>query len=121
MGPEPNQEFLQLLKYEPDQYYKMHHDFIPFHVKRQPGPRVLTFLLYLNDVDEGGGTQFSNCVDDCVIRAIVSPKKGKGLLWHNVQLSDPNEIDEHTHHEALPVIHGLKYAANAWIHLRDFK
>merc|ERR1712157_276895 len=92
-----------------------------FHIKRQAGPRVLTFLLYLNDVDDGGGTQFSNCIKDCDIRAIVNPKKGKGLLWHNVMLNDPNVIDEHTHHEASPVLKGVKYAANAWIHLRDFK
>lgn len=117
--PEPNQEYLQLLKYEPNQYYKMHHDFIPFHVDRQPGPRVLTLLLYLNEL-EGGGTQFANC-DGCDIRTIASPKKGKALLWHNVLLDDPNKMDEHTHHEALPVIEGIKYAANAWIHLRDFK
>jgi len=118
--PTPNQEYLQLLKYDSSQYYKMHHDFIPFHVERQSGPRILTLLLYLNEM-EGGGTQFSSCIDDCDILTQVSPKKGKALLWHNVLLDDPNKIEMQTHHEAMPVVNGVKYAANAWIHLRDFK
>ena len=29
--------------------------------------------------------------------------------------------DERTHHEALPVVKGLKFAANFWIHLYDFQ
>merc|ERR1712157_364933 len=102
--------------YEANEQYKLHHDFIPFHVERQPGPRVLTLLLYLNEDElEGGETGFS--FNDLK----VSPKKGRGLLWHNVELDDPNVRDVRTHHEALPVLSGIKYAANAWIHLREFK
>jgi prolyl 4-hydroxylase len=34
----------------------------------------------------------------------------------------PNsEIDQRTHHAALPVIKGVKYGANSWIHLRNYK
>jgi prolyl 4-hydroxylase len=31
---EPNSEFLQLLKYEPGQFYQVHHDYIGYHIKR---------------------------------------------------------------------------------------
>jgi prolyl 4-hydroxylase len=32
---------------------------------------------------------------------------------------DPHEYDDRTYHQALPVIEGLKYGANAWFHQRD--
>jgi prolyl 4-hydroxylase len=56
--PPQNSEDLQLLKYEKGQFYKTHHDFIPHQVDRHCGPRILTFFLYLNDVEAGGGTNF---------------------------------------------------------------
>ena len=31
-----------------------------------------------------------------------------------------DQTDARTHHEAMPVIAGTKYAANAWVHLREF-
>jgi len=113
--PEKNQEHLQILKYQVGEYYEEHHDFIPHLVKRQAGPRVLTFFLYLNDVEEGGGTRFP------LLDLTVMPKKGKALLWPNVPDSNANVRDDQTKHEALPVEKGIKYGANAWIHLRDFK
>lgn len=51
----------------------------------------------------------------------VVPKKGKAVLWTNVLNKKPNEEDELLDHEALPVISGVKYAANLWLHQRDFK
>lgn len=50
-------EHLQMLKYETGQFYKPHHDFIAKHLEYNIGPRVLTFFLYLSDVEEGGGTR----------------------------------------------------------------
>ena len=113
--PEINSEYLQLLKYDVGQYYEEHHDYIQFHLERPCGPRLLTFFLYLSDVEEGGGTKFSN------LNLVVEPKKGKALLWPNTYDHDPSKKDSITYHEALPVLQGKKYAANAWLHLRDFK
>ena len=37
-------------------------------------------------------------------------------------LSDfPEDQDSRTFHEAKPVIKGLKYAANSWIHMYDYE
>ena len=113
--PESNSEYLQLLRYEKGQRYHVHHDFVPHHVDRQQGPRIVTFFLYLNDVEEGGETYFP----DMDLR--VKPSRGKAIVWASVMDSDPNRKDPRTSHEALPVIEGVKYAANAWYHLRDFK
>lgn len=113
--PEPNSEFLQLLKYEEGQFYQQHHDYIGHQRERQEGVRILTVFLYLNEVEEGGGTNFPK------LDLTVLPKRGRALLWPSVLNEDPNAIDPRTDHQALPVIKGIKYGANAWVHQRDFK
>jgi len=113
--PVLNQESLQLLKYEVGQFYQRHHDFTDMHIDRQQGPRILTFFLYLNDVEDGGGTKFND------LDIVVKPKKGKALIWPSVLNRNINEKDFRTHHEAMAVKKGLKYGANVWIHLRDYQ
>ena len=115
--PSTNYEHFQILRYEDGQKYDVHHDFISYHVERQCGPRILTFFLYLSDVEEGGGTRFPDLGANGLT---VLPKKGKALLWPSVLNEDPIKIDGRTRHAALPVVKGTKFAANAWIHLRDF-
>lgn len=69
----------------------------------------MTIYLYLNDVEEGGGTHFHD-VDQTVM-----PKRGRALLWPSVKDDDPNLKDPRTHHSAMPVIKGVKYGANVWV------
>jgi len=110
-----NSEYLQLLQYEPGQYYRQHHDYIPHHQDLPCGVRILTLFIYLNDVEEGGGTRFP------LLDLTVQPKKGSAVLWPSVLDQSPESKDGRTDHEALPVLKGIKYGANAWIHSRDFK
>jgi len=67
MGLDPfTGEIIQTQKYEPGQYYKAHTDY--FHPLTKEcktytewmGQRTWTFMLYLNDVKEGGETYFKN-------------------------------------------------------------
>jgi prolyl 4-hydroxylase len=113
--PEPNSENLQLLRYEHGQYYQTHNDYIPYQLDRPCGVRILTFYIYLNDVEEGGGTNFPN------LGLTVTPQKGRAVLWPSVYNDRPNEKDPRSDHQAMPVLKGVKYGANAWIHQRDFK
>jgi hypothetical protein len=113
--PPNNAEHMQLLKYGPNEYYRLHHDWIPEQLDAACGPRAFTFFLYLSDVTEGGGTRFP------YIGKTVTPKKGMAVLWPHGLDSDPRTKDTRTHHEAMPVIQGSKYAANYWIHGSDFK
>ncbi|GAX16066.1 prolyl 4-hydroxylase [Fistulifera solaris] len=113
--PDANAEYLQMLKYEESQRYESHHDYIIFHSRRAQGVRILTAFLYLNDVEDGGGTHFNTLDLTCM------PKKGRVLLWASVKNDKPHEKDRRTMHEALPVLKGIKYGANAWFHQRDFK
>lgn len=91
-----NTENFQILRYEESQRYAQHHDYIAHHNDLPCGVRVLTFFLYLSDVEEGGGTKFNR------LDITVAPKKGRALLWPSVRNEQPDAPDYRTHHEALP-------------------
>lgn len=86
-----------------------------FQTYRQQGVRILTVYLYLNDVEAGGGTNFDQ------LNITVMPKRGRALLWPSVRNDNPNIKDGRTTHQALPTEKGIKYGANAWFHMHDFK
>jgi prolyl 4-hydroxylase len=113
--PDANSEYLQLLRYEEGQRYMVHHDYIDFLKDRAQGVRILTVFLYLSNVEKGGGTHFPK------LDLTVMPKQGRVLIWPSVLNTAPDDIDERTDHEALPIEAGIKYSANGWIHSRDFK
>lgn len=112
-----NFESFQVLQYKLGQKYDVHHDEGDGTTSEDnvSGPRVFTFFIYMSDVEEGGETDFP------LLNIKVKPRKGYALLWPSVLDEDPSKIDHRTKHAALPVIKGTKYAANVWIHLRDFK
>ena len=116
--PAENAEYLQVLQYEAGQFYKTHHD------QNSPrssawGPRLYTFFMYLSGEADaglvGGETRFP------VLNITVPPKKGRALMWTSVMSDEPFQRDDRTDHEALPVISGVKYAANYWLHMFPFR
>jgi prolyl 4-hydroxylase len=115
--PRAHYENLQVLRYEAEQRYNKHHDFNPSHGRMPCGPRILTFFLDLSDVEEGGETAFP----DLKPPLAVKPRKGSAILWPSVRADDYTQADWRTKHEARPVISGVKLAANAWLHLSDFR
>ena len=72
--PIKNWETLQLLRYEPGQLYRPHHDYFSpsSPVKFN---RTMTVLIYLNDIkpEHKGGTQFPK------LDLVVQPEKGAGV------------------------------------------
>jgi len=107
-------EFMQLLEYKEGQFYKVHHD------QNSPrssawGPRMYTFFMYLSDGYTGGHTHFPR------LNITVEAAKGRALVWTSVLDSDPYERDDRTDHESQPVISGVKYAANYWLHMYPFR
>ncbi|GJM13966.1 MAG: hypothetical protein DHS20C12_23690 [Pseudohongiella sp.] len=106
-------ESLQVVHYAEDEEYAPHFDAWDKATERgqrcmaKGGQRMITCLLYLNDVEEGGGTSFPNL--DMEIRA----KKGRMVLFHNCVGSStvrhPNSL-----HAGLPVLKGEKWACNFW-------
>jgi prolyl 4-hydroxylase len=113
--PQDNYESFQILRYESNQYYRAHHDTGADEDQLACGMRILTFFLYLSDVEEGGETAFP------LLNLSVKPKLGKGILWPGVMNDNPKIIDWRTRHEARPVVRGVKYAANSWIHSHNFR
>eukprot|EP00040_Diaphanoeca_grandis_P001416 m.18466 g.18466 ORF g.18466 m.18466 type:complete len:409 (-) comp12039_c1_seq1:32-1258(-) len=119
-GTDPqHMEFLQVLQYEKGQRYANHHDHIDPGTKKEkmPGPRLLTAFFYFSDAEpeDGGATKFTN------LGFQVSPKVGRMVLWPSMMDEDSNVMDARTHHEAMVVNSGFKFAANLWIHQYDFK
>lgn len=120
--PQTNYESYQILEYDKQQFYKMHHDSSAGKNDSPSGHRILTFFLYLSDVEVGGETKFNNLLIDGDGNSIeVKPKKGRALVWPSVRDDDPSISDLRMYHEAKPVLKGKKYAANHWIHLNDYR
>jgi 2OG-Fe(II) oxygenase superfamily len=92
--------------------YQSHHDYIPTQRRSHEGPRILTLLMYLSNVEDGGSTKFP------FVNVTVRPKRGRLLLWPNVLHTQPNMLDIRMFHQALPALRGTKYVANLWIHQR---
>ena len=113
--PRMNYESFQVLEYQPNQFYRMHHDSSAGKDESMAGHRILTFFLYLSDVEEGGETRFTKLGLD------VKPRKGKALIWPSVLNDNPLKWDSRMYHEARDVIRGEKRAANHWIHMYDYE
>lgn len=109
-------EALQLVHYDVGQEYTAHHDFGydgMFSNKKQP-QRFATVLLYLNEPEEGGETEFPRWVNAETREGLaVEPKIGKAVLFYS-QLGDGN-MDDWSHHAALPVEEGEKWLMNLWV------
>ncbi len=98
-------EPLQVLRYAPGEQYHRHSDALPGVAPSQQ--RVLTFLVYLNEDYEGGGTAFPSAGLE------VRGRIGDGLLFRNA--STDGVPDERAVHAGLPVTRGAKYIASRWI------
>ncbi|KAL7444622.1 hypothetical protein ACHAXM_009540 [Skeletonema potamos] len=109
-------EALQLVHYDVGQEYTAHHDFGydgMFSNKKQP-QRFATVLLYLNEPESGGETEFPRWVNAETREGLaVEPKIGKAVLFYS-QLGDGN-MDDWSHHAALPVKKGEKWLMNLWV------
>lgn len=108
----PYSEPIQVQKYAEGQQFKPHTDFFQPHTKEYSkyagdlGQRTWTFMVYLNDTEEGGGTQF---VD---IDKTFYPKQGEALVWNNLL---PNGMpNKQTKHGGMPVKKGQKYIITKW-------
>ena len=113
--PTENSDWLQLLRYRTSQHYDVHQDYHTHQVHMTPGARVVTWYMYLSDVEEGGQTQFP------FVDVRVQPKRGRVAVWSNIRDDAPLEEDLLARHQALPVEKGLKYGATAWFHHRNIR
>jgi prolyl 4-hydroxylase len=113
--PVQNFEAFQVLRYEVGQQYVLHHDYSQHQRELACGPRIISVLLYLSDVREGGETVFPD------LGITVKPKKGRAVFFPDALSTNLELPDVRTSHKAKAVLKGQKYAVNSWLHLYDFK
>ena len=102
-------EILQVLRYENSQEFKSHTDGFD-------GPttaagfsnsgRLVTIFVYLNDVRNGGHTEF------CNLGFSVAPKKGSAVI--HFPASEQLKEDERTLHRGLPAV-DEKWIMATWV------
>jgi prolyl 4-hydroxylase len=82
-------EPFQVLRYEPGQFYRVHHDQNSGRCTPQ-GPRVYTFFMYLSTPTAGGGTRFPN------LGVTVPAVKGHAVLWPSIMDENPDRDEPMT-------------------------
>lgn len=111
--PLENAESFQLIHYFETQKYSPHYDAWEAESERgkrcmaKGGQRLVTCLMYLNTVEEGGGTCFPKL--DVEIRAV----RGRMVVFHNC-FNGTNQRHPASLHGGLPVVKGEKWACNLW-------
>ncbi|HKX76915.1 MAG TPA: 2OG-Fe(II) oxygenase [Novosphingobium sp.] len=112
-------ESVQGQRYWPGQEFKQHCDWFDTgsqYWKREVargGQRSWTAMVFLNDVEQGGETEFPK------LGINITPQRGALLLWNNA-LPD-GEPNGATLHAALPVKAGVKYVITKWFRTRTWK
>ena len=103
-------EIIQGQHYEVGQEFKAHTDYFEGdqinEFGGQRGQRTYTFMIYLNNVTEGGETEFYQ------IDRKIKPSLGKAVIWNNLDKNgSPNPK---TLHHAHPVLEGSKTVITKW-------
>ncbi len=115
--PIPNGEGIQILNYAGGGEYKPHFDYFPDNTggrvhTAKGGQRIITVIMYLNDVKAGGATVLPE------INLNIYPKKGSALYFS--YFNSVGQVDPSTLHGGLPVIKGEKWIATKWIRERAY-
>jgi prolyl 4-hydroxylase len=105
-------EGIQAQRYDVGQEFKQHTDYFEpgtdeytrFAAAR--GNRTWTFMVYLNEGMEGGGTRFF------AIDRTFKPKKGQAVIWNNLYRDGTPNHD--TLHSGEPVTSGHKIIITKW-------
>ncbi|MGQ0442335.1 MAG: 2OG-Fe(II) oxygenase [Methylophilaceae bacterium] len=110
--PPINGEGIQILNYIDGGEYRPNFDYFPDTEGGRAnmlkgGQRIITIIMYLNNVTAGGATIFP------AINLSVFPKKGSALYFS--YFNALGQVDPRTLHGGAPVIQGEKWIATKWI------
>jgi prolyl 4-hydroxylase len=112
-------EQIQGQKYAVGQEFRFHTDYFdPELLKKDNsinGQRTWTFMIYLNDVDEGGHTSFPHAF------CSSAPKTGTALVWNNLyspasslNAGEWGKENPFSSHCGMPILRGEKYILTKW-------
>ena len=116
--PDDYGEALQGQRYLPGQEFKPHFDWFPFSGSYyqsemdRAGQRSYTAMIFLNEVEEGGTTDFPE------LGISIQPKTGVLLAWNNAR--PDGQPNKKTLHAGCPVIKGEKYIVTQWYRTRSW-
>ena len=121
--PLENAEKFQVVYYDKNQRYNQHYDSWDHDASEKTlrciktgGCRLVTALVYLNDVKKGGATRFTRLENGKHLD--VEPTKRKLLTFENVTRDEDGKLTIFKHpnaeHAGMPVIEGEKYMFNLW-------
>lgn len=118
--PLSHAEAMQVIHYGPAQEYRAHYDAYDLATARGQrccaygGQRLVTALVYLNTIEEGGATSFPR------LDVSVAAAPGRMVIFHNtgddVGVPHPRSL-----HAGTPVLRGEKWAFNIWFHARPMR
>ena len=107
-------EITQGQYYQPGEEFKVHTDFFEGPAfeehARERGQRTFTFMVYLNDVESGGETEFIR------LKQTIKPKKGMAIIWNS--LNEDGSNNHNTLHQAHPVKSGFKSIITKWFRIK---
>ncbi|MHA7871063.1 MAG: prolyl hydroxylase family protein [Hyphococcus sp.] len=107
---------IQAQKYDAGEEFQPHHDYFepgtPGYENfcAEKGQRTWTFMVYLNEVKNGGATVFP------AIHRSFKPKAGMAVIWNN--LLPGGAVNPTTLHGGAPVKAGVKYIITKWFRER---
>lgn len=115
--PASHGEGIQILNYIDGGEYRPHFDYFPDNEGGranmvQGGQRIITLIMYLNDVTTGGATIFPE------LNLSIFPKKGAALYFS--YYNSLGQVNPLTLHGGAPVIEGEKWIATKWIREREY-
>ncbi len=115
--PRENCELMGVLRYQPGQEYKSHHDYLPedaadYSEVKRSGQRARTLLVSLNDDFEGGETIFPR------LDLSFAGAPGDALVFHNTD--EKGMPYPETLHAGAPVTNGEKWILTLWCRERSF-
>lgn len=90
------QETISLVKYEPGDHFLPHHDSFDFLESSWRLQRVMTTIVYLNDIETGGETYFPD------LDVSIQPRRGRMVVWHNCGSDARNQCSLSKHQGKAP-------------------
>lgn len=109
-------EVLQGQYYQVGDEFKLHTDYFKPNSEEyrkfatKQGQRTWTLMIYLNEVVQGGHTDFPK------LDLSVKPKTGMAVIWNNID--NAGLVNPATAHWAKPIIQGEKYVITKWFRQR---
>lgn len=107
--PRSHFEDIQIGHYRSGEYYKRHMDDA---LETPKNPRCHTVLMYLNNVDEGGETNFP------AYDLKIKPRQGHAIVFRPVEYDATKGYRsvKELEHEALAPVGSDKWIATVWVH-----